>query len=69
HYGRSPVGTNADLSDVFVRGECYSLIAALTTEGYIATRVEMGSFDSFGFFDFIVDDVVRNYGLVMQLFH
>ncbi|PBK71794.1 hypothetical protein ARMSODRAFT_883214, partial [Armillaria solidipes] len=37
HYGRSPVGTNADLSDVFVRGERYSLIAALTTEGYIAT--------------------------------
>ncbi|KAK0430786.1 hypothetical protein EV421DRAFT_1693024, partial [Armillaria borealis] len=46
HYGRSPVGTNADLSDVFVQGERYSLIAALTTEGYIVTRVQIGSFDS-----------------------
>lgn len=69
HYGRSLVGANMDLSDVFVWGECYSLIAALTTEGYIATWVQMRSFDSFGFFDFIVDDLVHNYGLVMQLFH
>ncbi len=58
HYGRSPIGQEADLEDVFVRGERYSLIAAMSIDGYIATRVQLGSFDSFGFFDFIIEDVV-----------
>ncbi|KAK0435122.1 uncharacterized protein EV420DRAFT_1679925 [Desarmillaria tabescens] len=58
HYGRSPIGQEADLGDVFVRGERYSLIAAMSIDGYIATRVQPGSFDSFGFFDFIIEDVL-----------
>ncbi|PBK80910.1 hypothetical protein ARMGADRAFT_863249, partial [Armillaria gallica] len=57
-YGRSPIGQEADMQDVFVRGERYSLIAAMSIDGYIATRVQPGSFDSFGFFDFIVEDVL-----------
>ncbi|KAK0457263.1 uncharacterized protein EV420DRAFT_1621110 [Desarmillaria tabescens] len=36
----------------------YSLIAAMSIDGYIATRVQPGSFDSFGFFDFIIEDVL-----------
>jgi hypothetical protein len=30
----------------------------MSTIGYITTRVQPGSFDSFGFFDFIVKEVV-----------
>lgn len=60
-YGRAPIGQEADFSDVFVRGVRYSLCAAISTEGYIATRVLPGSFDTFLFFDFIVDDVVSGF--------
>ena len=57
-YGRSPVGNSADLVDPFIRGERYSLVAAMSITGYLATHVVPGSLNSFAFFDFIVDDVV-----------
>jgi transposase len=57
-FGRAPVGQAPQFVDPFVRGERYSLVAAMSTIGYIATRVQPGSFDSFGFFDFIVEEVV-----------
>lgn len=57
-YGRAPIGQAPEFVDPFVRGERYSLVAAMSTVGYIATRVQLGSFDSFGFFDFIVEEVV-----------
>lgn len=60
-YGRSPVGQRAELSDPFVRGERYSLIAAMSTQGYIATRIVPGSVNAFEFFEFIVEDVVSEY--------
>ncbi|PBK60421.1 hypothetical protein ARMSODRAFT_842156, partial [Armillaria solidipes] len=37
HYGCSPIGQEADLGDVFVQGEQYSLIAAMSIDGYITT--------------------------------
>ncbi|TFK88283.1 hypothetical protein K466DRAFT_645520, partial [Polyporus arcularius HHB13444] len=49
-------------SDVFVRGDRYSLAAAMTKDGYIATRVVPGSFDAEKFYDFIVDDVLPQMG-------
>ena len=55
-YGR--LGEPAEVTDNFVRGERYSLAAAMTKEGYIATRVVPGSFDAEAFYDFIVQDVV-----------
>lgn len=57
-YGRSPSGESAEKIELFIRGVRYSLIAALTVDGYIATRAIPGAFDSPDFFDFIVDDVV-----------
>jgi transposase len=57
-FGRAPVGQAPQFVDPFIRGERYSLVAAMSTIGYIATRVQPGSFDSFGFFDFIVEEVV-----------
>lgn len=56
--GRSPAGQPAQLSAPFVRGDRYSLVAAMSIEGYIASRVVLGSVDAFEFFDFIVEDVV-----------
>lgn len=57
-YGRSYAGQQATMVGPFVRGTRYSLCAALSLEGYIASRVIEGSYDSFEFFDFIVEDVV-----------
>jgi hypothetical protein len=51
-------GEQAGLKDVFVRGDRYSLLAAITTKGYITTRVVPGSFDSFEFYNFVAKEVV-----------
>lgn len=57
-YGRGIKGQDIPHPDVFVCGERYTLIAAISMGGYLATRVIPGSCDSFQFFDFIVEDVV-----------
>lgn len=57
-YGRAFSGERAELKDVFVRGDRYSLVAALAVEGYIALEVVPGSFDSMDFLDFVQDQVV-----------
>jgi hypothetical protein len=60
-FGRAMSGEQAELKDVFVCGDRYSLVAAITTEGYIASRVVPGSFDAFEFYDFVAEDVVHIY--------
>jgi len=57
-FGRALVGERAHFSDVFVRGDRYSLVAAISKKGYIAAEVVQGSFDSYDFFDFIAEQVV-----------
>lgn len=44
---------------VFVQGDRYSLLAALSTKGYIGTTVVPGSFDSMDFLEFVQEQVVR----------
>lgn len=58
-YGRAPAGQRAEMEEPFVHGVRYSVVAALLNKGYIATCITEGSFDSFAFFDYIVEDVVR----------
>lgn len=58
HYGCAPLGHSADFTDPFTQGEHFSLVAAMSKRGYIATHVIPGSLDSFAFFDFIVEDVI-----------
>jgi hypothetical protein len=58
HYRCSVVGTHATISANFVRGERYSLVAALSLDGYEAVRAVPGSVDGEEFLDFIVNDVV-----------
>jgi transposase len=64
-YGRSMQGQEAHIVGPFIRGQRYSMIAAMSKEGYLAAHVLPGSVDSFGFFDFIVEDVVS--GLVLSI--
>jgi len=57
-YGRSMSGEPANLTDVFARGDRYSLVAVITTKGYIAAHAVPGSFDAFEFYNFIAEQVV-----------
>ncbi|KAJ6542171.1 hypothetical protein DFH09DRAFT_856086, partial [Mycena vulgaris] len=57
-YGLSPIGQPAIYSHQFVRDDRYTLTAAMSTHGYIDTRIVLGSMDASEFFDFIVEDVV-----------
>ena len=57
-YGRAYRGERAELTDVFVRGDRYSLLCAMTVDGYIAAEVVEGSFDSLQFYQFIEEQVV-----------
>jgi transposase len=58
HYGRSPEGQRATIQANFVRGDRYSMVAAMSLDGYEALTVVPGSVDGDIFFDFIVNDVV-----------
>ena len=57
-YGRSLSGQRADFVDNFVRGERYSMVVALTIDGYISFRVIPGSFNAEEFRDYITEPVV-----------
>ena len=59
-WGRSAHGDRAIVESNFVRGERYSIVAAISINGYEAVWVVDGSVDSAEFFDFIVEDVVSN---------
>jgi transposase len=58
-YGRAPMGQDATVEAPFIRGQRYSLVAAMSKSGYLTAQVIPGSLDAFAFFDFIVEDVVR----------
>ncbi len=57
-WGRSIRGTRAPVEGNFLRGERFSMVAALSLDGYVGARVVPGSVDGEEFFDFIVYDVV-----------
>ena len=58
-YGLAPSGQHAELKDVFVCSDRYSLLAAMTVYGYLATHVVPGSYDSLEFYKFVQEKVVR----------
>lgn len=58
HYGRSLMGTNAIIRAPFCRGKRYSLVAALSVDGYIGQRAVEGSVDGEQFMEFIIEDIV-----------
>ncbi|KAJ7133260.1 hypothetical protein C8R44DRAFT_611773, partial [Mycena epipterygia] len=56
--GRAPRGLRAEIEADFIRGERYSILAAITIDGYLGTRIVSGSVDGDEFFDFIVNDIL-----------
>jgi len=72
HWGRSPSGMPATIEAQFVRGERYSLLAAMSVNRYVSTRVVEGLVDTAEFFDFIVGEVVSHplcHVVLTQLMH
>ena len=67
-FGCAPKGQDATIRAKFVRGTRYSIAAAITTEGYIATRVVGGSVDGLEFVNYILDDVVSFRILTLLVF-
>lgn len=59
-YARAPKGQRATIDADFVRGDRYSIVAAISVDGYVGTRIVSGSLDSAEFFDFIVEDVASS---------
>lgn len=57
-YGLAPSGQRAELKDVFVCGDRYSLLATMTVDGYLATHVVPGSYDSLEFYEFVQENVL-----------
>ncbi|KAF9783431.1 hypothetical protein BJ322DRAFT_1008025 [Thelephora terrestris] len=45
-WGHSVKGTPAGVHSRFARGEQYSILAAISVDGYVATRVVVGAVDS-----------------------
>ena len=57
-YGYSPRNTPAQKKVVFVRGKRYTILPALTMEGFVAVNVFEGSCDKRKFVDFVLGQVV-----------
>jgi len=57
-YGRSPQGTRPVIQRLQDRGTRYSILPAITVDGYVAVRVVEGSVDGTEFFDFVLNDLV-----------
>lgn len=59
HYGRSRAGTRACINANFVRGTRWSILPAMTVDGYLAVELIEGSVNGIIFLEFIVDKVVH----------
>ena len=57
-YGHALSGEDPFVEVSLDRGVCYSILPALTIDGYLAVRVIEGSIDGAEFYDFVVNDVV-----------
>jgi len=59
-WGRAMSGERAELTDAFARGDCYSIVAAITTDRYIAVDAIEGSYDTELLNNFIAEKVLRS---------
>lgn len=57
-YGRALTGQRAQTRNNFERGERWSILPAMTIDGYIAMRMVPESVDGVEFLDFVINDVV-----------
>lgn len=68
-YGYSPINTRAKKSVVFVRGKRYTILPALSLEGFIAVDVMEGSCDKERFQTFILTQVVIKIYIVIIYYY
>ena len=59
-YGYSPRNTPAQKKVVFIRGKRYTILPALTLDGFVAVDVFEESCDKKRFVDFVLNQVVNN---------
>ena len=57
-YGRALSGEDPFVEVSLDQGVCYSILPALTIDGYLAVHVVERSIDGAEFYDFVVNDVV-----------
>ena len=57
-YGYSLMNVRAVKKNVFVRGKRYTILPALSLDGFIAVEIVVGSYDKKKFEDFIMSQVV-----------
>ncbi|KAF9257701.1 hypothetical protein L218DRAFT_975135 [Marasmius fiardii PR-910] len=57
-YGWAPIGFHADTTAPLIWGDWYSLITAMSMNGYMATYVVEGSVDAAEYFELVVEEVV-----------
>ena len=67
-YGYSSCNIRAHKKVVFVQGKRYTILPALTLEGFVAVDIFEGSCDRKRFVDFILDKVVNNNYYIIYLF-
>lgn len=65
-YGRAVSGHRAVEKVSLNRGTRYSILPALTIDGYAVVRVIEGSVDSVEFFDFVLNDVVSVFCVLLS---
>ena len=58
-YGYSFMNTRAEKKVVFVRGKRYTILPALTLQGFIAIDIMKGSCTKEHFKNFVISDVVK----------
>ena len=68
HYECSITGTCATVSANFIREEQYSMVTALSLDGYVGVHIVLGSVDGEEFLDFIINDVVSRYMFYLIIF-
>ena len=66
-YEYSPRNTPAQKKVVFVRGKRYTILPALTLDGFVAVDVFEGC-DKKKFSDFVLDQVVSNNHILLYFF-
>ena len=57
-YGLAMAGEWADFVDNFVRSDRYSMVAVITTGGYVSAHIVLGSFNAAEFCDYITEQMV-----------
>jgi DDE superfamily endonuclease len=66
-HGHAPAGERAVEVQIYDRGEHWSILPAISIDGYIALCIVCRSVDGAEFYDFIINDVVHVRLLVFLL--